>query len=113
MEQSQEFYLNPALVRRNDRSAAAIDEWTGEQILKPETIPDDIEPETIVPLGNYAAQISWPDGFNQVAPFEILESLERIVELPDPDPARIEAASGEGMSTAQKILMDAQKLSQS
>lgn len=42
------------------------DEWSGEQKLQYSDIPDDIEPEEIRPLGNYAVEITWPDGFNQV-----------------------------------------------
>ncbi len=38
-------------------------------------IPEDIKPLMINPLGNYAVQISWEDGFNQVMAFELLESL--------------------------------------
>lgn len=30
-------------------------------------ISEDIEPEEIRPMGNYAVQITWPDGFNQVS----------------------------------------------
>lgn len=29
-------------------------------------ISEDIEPEEIRPMGNYAVEITWPDGFNQV-----------------------------------------------
>jgi len=29
-------------------------------------IPEDIEPEEIRPMGNYAVSITWPDGFSQV-----------------------------------------------
>jgi hypothetical protein len=42
------------------------DEWTGEQKLQYSDIPDDIEPEEIRPMGNYAVSITWPDGFSQV-----------------------------------------------
>jgi DUF971 family protein len=42
------------------------DEWTGEQKLQYSDIPDDIEPEEIKPMGNYAVSITWPDGFSQV-----------------------------------------------
>lgn len=31
-----------------------------------EDIPDDIEPAGWQPVGNYAVQITWPDGFSQV-----------------------------------------------
>lgn len=42
------------------------DEWTGEQKVQYSDIPDDIEPEEIRPMGNYAVSITWPDGFSQV-----------------------------------------------
>lgn len=78
---NSEFYLHPATVRRNDRSAQSIDEWTGEQKLRYSDVSDDITPESIRPMGNYAVSITWPDGFSQVAPFDQLEELERIVDL--------------------------------
>ncbi|CAI0389848.1 unnamed protein product [Linum tenue] len=62
----EEFLLHPATVRRNDRSAQSVDEWTGEQKLLYSDVPEDIEPVDIRPLGNYAVEITWPDGFNQV-----------------------------------------------
>ena len=58
--------LDPAHVRRNDTSAASINEWTGEKLSKSDNVADDIQPDTIAPLGNYAVQILWQDGFNQV-----------------------------------------------
>jgi len=70
------FLLDPANVRRNDTSAASIDEWTGERLSRSNGISDDIKPDTIAPLGNYAVQILWQDGFNQVAPFDLLSTLE-------------------------------------
>lgn len=81
---SEEFFLHPATVRRNDRSAQSIDEWTGEQRLKYTDIPESIEPESVRPMGNYAVSISWPDGFIQVAPFDQLQNMERIVDEPEP-----------------------------
>lgn len=64
--EGRNFALHPALVRRNDTSAASINEWTGEKLSKSDNVPDDIEPDTVAPLGNYAVQILWQDGFNQV-----------------------------------------------
>lgn len=72
---SPPFFLNPALVRRNDTSATSIDEWTGRRKIRDEDISDDVTPQSINPLGNYAVQINWEDGFNQVASFELLDSL--------------------------------------
>ncbi|KAA3490131.1 fe-S cluster assembly factor HCF101, chloroplastic [Gossypium australe] len=65
-DSEEEFLLHPATVRRNDRSAQSVDEWTGEQKLQYGDIPEDIEPEEIRPMGNYAVSITWPDGFSQV-----------------------------------------------
>lgn len=42
------------------------DEWSGEQKLQYTDIAEDIEPEEIRPMGNYAVSITWPDGFSQV-----------------------------------------------
>ena len=61
-----EFLLDPAVVRRNDTSAKSINEWTGVKMLQDSDIADDIRPESVAPLGNYAVQILWQDGFNQV-----------------------------------------------
>jgi DUF971 family protein len=50
----------------------------GERMLRDEDVREDIQPESINPLGNYAVQISWQDGFNQVASFELLEGLRHM-----------------------------------
>ncbi|CAD6264308.1 unnamed protein product [Miscanthus lutarioriparius] len=83
-DSDEEFLLHPATVRRNDRSAQSVDEWTGEQKLQYSDIPDDIEPEEIRPMGNYVVSITWPDGFSQIAPYDQLEMLERLVDVPSP-----------------------------
>lgn len=81
-DSDEEFLLHPATVRRNDRSAQSVDEWTGEQKLQYTDISEDIEPEEIRPMGNYAVQITWPDGFAQIAPYDQLQSIERLVDIP-------------------------------
>jgi Mrp family chromosome partitioning ATPase/DUF971 family protein len=104
------FMLDAATVRRNDTSAASINEWTGQRMLRDEDIPDDIEPQGISPLGNYAVQITWADGFNQVAPFDLLDSLPR-ADYPEgamPEEEEEEEDSA-GLSNAMKILKDAEK----
>ena len=77
-QEEDEFLLDPAVVRRNDTSARSVNEWTGERTLRPEDVADDVRPAAVAPLGNYAVQITWEDGFNQVAPFELLAELERL-----------------------------------
>lgn len=49
------------------------DEWTGEQKLQYSDIPEDVEPEEIKPMGNYAVSITWPDGFSQVYYLKIIQ----------------------------------------
>ncbi|KAH9608616.1 hypothetical protein KSS87_000734 [Heliosperma pusillum] len=83
-DSDEEFFLHPATVRRNDRSAQSVDEWTGDQKLQYTDIAEDIEPEEIRPMGNYAVQISWPDGFNQIAPYDQLQTMERLIDIPLP-----------------------------
>ncbi|PNW88802.1 hypothetical protein CHLRE_01g045902v5 [Chlamydomonas reinhardtii] len=69
-----EFLLPPGVVRANDTSATSIDEWTGQR--KREEAPADARPVAVNPLGNYAVQITWSDGFNQVASYELLDELK-------------------------------------
>ncbi|KAG2448417.1 hypothetical protein HYH02_006309 [Chlamydomonas schloesseri] len=69
-----EFLLPPVVVRANDTSATSIDEWTGQR--KREEPPADARPVAVNPLGNYAVQITWSDGFNQVASYELLDELK-------------------------------------
>eukprot|EP00667_Euglena_gracilis_P006670 EG_transcript_6735 len=63
------------LVRRADRSAASINEWTGQLKVQPEDIPETVRPTAIQGVGNYAVQVSWDDGFTQISPFEQLLEL--------------------------------------
>ncbi|KAL6274661.1 hypothetical protein ACE6H2_025353 [Prunus campanulata] len=81
-DSDEAFLLHPATVRRNDRSAQSVDEWTGEQKLQFADVPEDIEPEEIRPMGNYAVSITWPDGFSQIAPYDQLQTIERLVDVP-------------------------------
>ena len=53
--------------------AHCIDEWTGEARLDPETVPQDVHPTNIQPIGRYALKFSWSDGhYTGLYPFERL-----------------------------------------
>lgn len=41
--------------------ALCINEFTGERILKPETVPADVHPAAIEFAGNYGLKIAWSD----------------------------------------------------
>jgi DUF971 family protein len=56
--------------------ASCVDEWTGEGRLDPASVPEDVHPVTIDPVGRYAIQISWSDGHDTgIYPFDALRSL--------------------------------------
>ncbi len=56
--------------------ANCVDEWSGEMLLGEESIPSDIAPVGIQPVGRYAIQIDWSDGHDTgIYPFERLRKL--------------------------------------
>ncbi|MDJ0853308.1 MAG: DUF971 domain-containing protein [Myxococcota bacterium] len=57
--------------------AACVDEWSGEERLDPATVPEDVHPLKISPVGRYAIQVDWSDGHSSgIYPFERLRELE-------------------------------------
>ena len=57
--------------------ASCIDEWTGEERLDPESVPEDVHPLRIEPVGRYAIQIEWSDGHSSgIYPFRRLRELD-------------------------------------
>ena len=56
--------------------ASCLDEWTGENRLDPESVPEDVRPLQIEPVGRYAIQIEWSDGHSSgIYPFRRLRQL--------------------------------------
>jgi ATP-binding protein involved in chromosome partitioning len=56
--------------------AVCVDEWSGEERLDPTSVPDDVAPVRIQPVGRYAIQIDWSDGHSSgIYPFERLREL--------------------------------------
>ncbi len=58
--------------------AHCVDEWTGECQLDPSSVPHDIHPLKIEPVGRYAIRINWSDGHNTG-----IYSFKRLRELCD------------------------------
>jgi len=46
------------------RCAHCVDEWTGAEMLDPESVPPDVRPLQIAPVGRYGIRIDWSDGHN-------------------------------------------------
>ena len=69
--------LSPAFVRRKCRCALCKDERTGADLLDPNSVPENIYPLRISPMGNYAVAIAWSDGHeSSVYPYETLLQMD-------------------------------------
>lgn len=56
--------------------ASCIDEWSGKGTLDPATVPEDVRPLRVQPVGRYAIQIEWSDGHTSgIYPFRRLREL--------------------------------------
>ncbi len=65
--------IDPADLRRRCGCARCKDEYTGEPLLRPEEVPDDVHPLSIERMGNYAVAIRWSDGHDSsIYPYEKL-----------------------------------------
>ncbi len=56
--------------------AHCVDEWTREKILKVDSVPQEVKPIRIQPVGRYAFRIDWSDRHDTgIYPFELLRRL--------------------------------------
>ncbi len=56
--------------------ARCVDEWTGAGRLDEASVPADVHPVSIRPVGRYAIQIDWSDGHDTgIYPFARLREL--------------------------------------
>ena len=56
--------------------AHCVDEWSGEGRLDPASVPADVHPLRIEPVGRYAIQLEWSDGHSSgIYPFRRLREL--------------------------------------
>lgn len=58
----KESSYNAAQLRRACPCAGCINEWTGEKILRPETVADDLTFAHITLVGRYALNFNFSDG---------------------------------------------------
>ena len=65
------------LLRLACSCAHCVDEWTGEGRLEPASVPEDVRPLKIQPVGRYAIQIDWSDGHSTgIYSFRLLRALD-------------------------------------
>ena len=57
--------------------AHCVDEWSGEPLLDVASVPEDVHPLKIQPVGRYAIQIDWSDGHSTgIYSFSQLRALD-------------------------------------
>tara|TARA_B100000131_G_scaffold71638_1_gene67976 strand:+ start:420 stop:1751 length:1332 start_codon:yes stop_codon:yes gene_type:complete len=75
VKDNQEHFIPPKTLRLECQSALSRDEFTGEPLIQPNDIPDDIYPVSMNPVGNYALGINWSDGHASLFPYETILDL--------------------------------------
>jgi DUF971 family protein len=69
------------LLRTSCPCAACVDELTGERILDPATIPDDIVPSQLEFIGNYALKVTWQGGHSTgLYTWDLLHEIARCMK---------------------------------
>lgn len=57
--------------------ASCVDEWSGAERLDPASVPEDVHPLRIEPVGRYAIQVYWSDGHDTgIYPYRRLRELD-------------------------------------
>lgn len=75
MDGAESRFTAPDL-RRKCACAGCINEWTGEQMLKPESVSDDVKIEDVTIVGRYALNFKFSDGHNTgIYSFKYLREL--------------------------------------
>ena len=76
-QDGRESLLDVRAVRLACGCAVCVDEWTGAERLDPTSVPEDVHPLRIEPVGRYAIQIAWSDGHETgIYPFRRLRELD-------------------------------------
>jgi len=68
-------FIKPAILRRDCKCAACVEEMSGRQILQPQSVSEMIKPTSIHPCGNYALSIVWSDNHRSLYPYRQIHRL--------------------------------------
>ncbi|MFH0907532.1 MAG: P-loop NTPase [bacterium] len=70
--------VKPADLRRKCRCALCVEERSGEALLQPEDVDDNVYPKSMHPMGNYAVAIAWSDGHgSSIYPYEVITEMAK------------------------------------
>ncbi len=72
-EDAERVELAPRKVRLACACAVCINEMTGEKVLRDEDVPEDVQPQSIEPMGNYAVAVQWSDEHSSIYPYDRLD----------------------------------------
>ena len=87
-------------LRRSCRCANCVNELTGAQILHPTEVGEDVRPQTIRQVGNYAFQVNWTDGHTSgIFTFDYLRQLAEVTNAPSGPALAENASAGEEESS--------------
>ena len=65
-----------AALRRACPCAQCVNEWTGERVIKPDSIPDGLKMNDISIVGRYALNFRWSDGHDTgIYSFRLMREL--------------------------------------
>jgi len=71
-----ESYYDSHALRCACACAKCVDEMSGRKVLRNDSVPRDVRPAEIHPVGNYAISVAWSDGHDTgIYAFERLRSL--------------------------------------
>lgn len=69
--------FNAADLRKSCPCAGCVNEWTGEKMLKPDSISDDLTFSSIAVVGRYALNFNFSDGHDTgIFSFQYLRNLK-------------------------------------
>lgn len=73
----QEIKYEASALRRACPCAGCVNEWTGEKMLKPESVPDGLRFKNIAVVGRYALNFNFSDGHDTgIYSFKYLRELD-------------------------------------